>query len=337
MYGIASPFAGKKEVASFHLFGNKINMLGADSDTVLHGVGSDYLYFNEFLDIPEAVFNQLEMRCRKFWWGDYNPKATVHWVYDRVCHRPDVGFLKTTFLDNPYLSVAERRKILSYEPTHPDDRGKPRDKRRPHPTNIAAGTADEYMWDVYGLGLRSAPEGLIFKDVTYIDEFPTNIEKIYFGGDIGETESPSTLVKVGVDRKAKPNDTQKANIYIECLAYEPTPSTHAYVQLASTCMEKHWETWVDSAQPSYITAARSAGYRFLAVNKYPGSILDGIGIMKNYKIHLVKNQHYQAVLKEQTNYKRREVNGIRLEEPIDDFNHMWDAARYACLMNLRHN
>ena len=85
----------------------------------------------------------------------------------------------------------------------------------------------------------------------------------------------------------------------------------------------------------YISAARQSGYRALAVNKYPGSIIDGIGVMKNYRMHVLKNRFYEDVLKEMTNYRHREVNGIRLEEPIDDFNHFIDAARYAAISNLR--
>jgi phage terminase large subunit len=332
-YGISSPFADKQEVHSFKLFGNKINLLGADKESKFHGAGCDYFYINEAMDVSNGIFDQAEQRCRKYWWMDYNPKATQHWIFDKVCNRPDVTFLKTTFLDNPFISTPEKRKVLSYEPTHPEDRHLPREKRRPHPINIAAGTADEYMWDVYGLGLRSAPEGLIFKDVTYIDEFPTNLEKIYFGSDIGKTNSPSTAVKVGVDRKATVGEP--ANMYLECLGYEPTPSTLDYVRFLKTCFKDEDTVWADSAEPGFISAARTAGMRVLGVNKFPGSIMYGIGMMKNYKINIVKNKHYHSVLKEQTNYKFREVNGIRLDEPIDDFNHFWDGARYPVMSNLR--
>jgi len=48
MYGISSPFADRQEVASFKLFGNKINLLGADSDSVYHGVSCDYFWINRY-------------------------------------------------------------------------------------------------------------------------------------------------------------------------------------------------------------------------------------------------------------------------------------------------
>jgi len=181
-FGVASPFSQKQEVQSFRLFGNKINLMGADNPSKFHGASCDYFYINEALDVQQDVFDQLEMRCRKFWWMDFNPKFTDHWIYDKIQSRDDVGYLSTTFHDNPNVSDAEKRKILSYEPTE---------------ANIRQGTADDYMWNVYGLGLRSAPEGLIFQHVTWIDKFPENIEKIYHGCDFGYTQDPTALVKMG--------------------------------------------------------------------------------------------------------------------------------------------
>lgn len=306
-YGIRSPFADRQEVKSFKLFGNKINLLGADSPSVFHGVSCDYFYINEALDVSKAVFDQSEMRCRKFWFMDYNPRFTDHWVYDKICHRADVGFLKTTFRDNPFISPQEQAKILSYEPTE---------------YNIQQGTADDYLWNVYGLGLRSAPEGLIFQHVTWINEFPTNIEKIYWGSDIGYTNSPSTLVKMGVDG---------SNVYLQKIHYGPTPSSNEYIPIIREHAAKE-TVWADSAEPGYISDARKQGLRVLAVNKFPGSIKYGISLMKKFKIYIVDCPEWR---REQSNYKYREINGIRLDEPIDDFNHLWDASRYAAISNLR--
>lgn len=304
-FGIPSPFAHKQEVKQFKLFGNKINLLGADNPSVFHGVSCDYFYINESLDVSQAVFDQLEMRCRKFWWMDYNPKFTDHWVYDKVCSRPDVGFIKTTFKDNPFITPQERAKILSYEPTE---------------ENIRNGTADDYMWNVYGLGLRSAPEGLIFQHVTWIEKFPENIEKIYWGSDIGYTNSPSTIVKLGVHGQ---------NLYLEKKHYAPTPSSNEYIPVIKEHCPKD-AIWADSAEPGFIADARKAGLKVFAVNKFPGSIKYGISVLKKYKIHIVDCPEWR---REQSNYKYREINGIKLDEPVDDFNHLWDAARYPAIMN----
>jgi len=323
MYGIQSPFADKKDLQTFWLFTNRINLLGADSDTVLHGVGSDYIYFNEVLDIPRKAFDQMEMRCRKFWWCDYNPKYPQHWVYDSICNRPDVGFLKTTFMDNPFLSVAERSKILSYEPWHPDDRHKPVDSRRPHPINVKAGTADEYMWNVYGLGLRSAPQGVVFQYVTWVKEFPKNIEKVYYGMDFGYFEDPATIVKVGVDGD---------KIYLEKLWYGPMLNATQFEPIIAALGLKDANIWADSADPAFISDLNRLGCHVYAVKKFPGSIKYGIGLLRKYKMHIVDSPEFR---REQAQYVYREHNGIKTDEPIDAHNHLWDPARYAAIMNLR--
>jgi len=306
-FGIASPFQSKQEVQSFRLFGNKITMMGADNPSKFHGASCDYFYINEALDVNQDVFDQLEMRCRKFWWMDFNPKFTDHWIYDKIQPRDDVGYLSTTFHDNPNVSDAERRKILSYEPTE---------------TNIRQGTADDYMWNVYGLGLRSAPEGLIFQHVTWIDKFPENIEKIYHGCDFGYTQDPTALVKLGVDGE---------NLYLQKLFYKPTPSSNELIPVIRQ-MVPEANVWCDSSDPGMISDLRRAGLKVFAVNKFAGSINYGISLLKKYKIHLVDCPEWR---KEQASYRWREIRGIKLDEPIDESNHLWDASRYAAISNLR--
>ena len=58
------------------------------------------------------------------------------------------------------------------------------------------GTADPYMWDVYGMGLRRAPDGIIFPKVMG-ETVPGKLRKVYWGLVSG-IPCPSVLVKVGV-------------------------------------------------------------------------------------------------------------------------------------------
>jgi hypothetical protein len=289
MYGISSPFADRKEVGTFFLWGNKISLLGADSETVLHGCGSDYVYFNESLDISKNAFDQMEQRCRKFWWMDYNPKATDHWVFDKVAHRADVGFLKTTLFDNPFISRLEKNKIMGYLPvvhthiarelvergnkeTEAVFKAKNYDTRRNKDAfgdlalaelerakqNETQGTADDYMWLVYGEGLRTAPEGLVFKNVKWIKEFPTNLDKIFYGSDIGFSVDPSTIVKVGVSGR---------DMFLQKLFHEPTPSPGEYTPAIAEFVGRGKTVWADGGGDGMelIGRARKSGYKVLAV------------------------------------------------------------------------
>lgn len=323
MYGIQSPFADKQDVNSFKLFGNKINLLGADSDTVYHGVSCDYFWVNESLDVPQQVFDQSEQRCRKFWWQDYNPKVTEHWVFDRVCNRDDVTFIKTTLLDNPYVSSMEKRKILGYEPTHPDDRDLPIKKRRPHPTNIKNGTADDYMWNVYGLGLRSTPEGLVYQYVTWISEadYP-KIDKQFYAMDFGSVD-PTTLVQgcvIGND------------LYLKKLIYEPTDNPDRIAELIDAAgVSKKATMFGDSASAGNIAYLRRKGYKMFPISKPPGSVEFGISLLKRYNLHIVDSPEWKM---EQTSYKHRVINGIRQQHDFIGSDHLWDAARYLVMGNI---
>jgi phage terminase large subunit len=364
MFGIKSPFAFKQEVKSFKLFGNTINLLGCDSETVLEGVGCDYFFANEALNISKRALDQSEMRCRKFWWYDYNPKYSQHYIYDSVCTRPDVGFLKTTYRDNPYISDNERNKIESYQPVAAtkiamfygskdkidQNRIVAIQKAKAYNTklnpdgfpipdlielerckqNEKLGTADPYNWSVFGEGERTAPEGLIFPKVNWVNEFPNNIEKIYWGLDFGYSESPSTLVKFGVIGK---------EIYAQIMFYQPTPSSDILIPL----LKKHLPTenyncWADPSGEyggrTMITDCRKAGLKVYAANSYPGSIIDGIAILHKYNLNLIECPEWRT---EQQGYRKAEakVGGIKVmtDLPVDDKNHAFDALRISAIMN----
>jgi len=314
-FGLYSPFLDKKEVDSFKILGHKINLLGADKPSKFHGASCDYLWFNEMLDISNDIFDQSEMRCREFWWGDFNPKVSQHWVFQKVINRPDITTLRTTWEDNPYITKAERSKILSYEPIE---------------KNIKAGTADDYNWKVYGLGIGTPPEGLIFKYVNYIDQWPIDIAPIH-GLDFGFTVDPSSLVKVGEN---------KTDIFLELLMYEPTDNAsiiHDYaiansISTAIPCTADSSDKYTgeNKGTVEMVRDLKLKGWKIKKVSKTQ-SIMYWINRMKEKRINIIKNNLYQYAKTEQENYRLKSVNGIAINQPIDKFNHFWDASRYGIM------
>lgn len=336
-YGLDNPFHRNKEVGSFKIGKTKISFLGDGK----HGGGCDYAFFNEAMMIDQSIFDQVEMRCRKFWWMDYNPSFTEHWVFNNVLKRNDVGFLRTTFKDNPYISATELNKILSYEPWEigsyevtPEGEllylGKEITEKHqppPHIENIDQGTADEFMWKVYGLGLRGAMKGQIFKNVTYIDEFP-NLAHTY-GLDLGFVNDPTALVKHAEDAK---------NIYLELLLYEPIDNSEDLdAALTAVGVSKHDLITADSSDRytsekkgtvRMVIELQDQGWEIVKVSKTK-NIMYWIGSMRKKKIHIVRNHLYKYAKIEQENYVFKEVNGIYINQPIDKFNHFWDGSRYS--------
>ncbi|MCH8067833.1 MAG: hypothetical protein IID16_00970 [Candidatus Marinimicrobia bacterium] len=141
---------------SYKLYGNIIYFSGING-IGSHGERHDVVVMNEILEMQWDDVSQINQRCNELFIGDYNPRFTDHWVYDKIESRDDCKLFMSTQLMNPFLPKGQRDEILAYEPTT---------------YNIKKGTADDYLWAVYGLGKRAAPEGIIFKYVNYIDSFP---------------------------------------------------------------------------------------------------------------------------------------------------------------------
>jgi hypothetical protein len=94
--------------------------------------------------------------------------------------------------------------------------------------------------------------------------------------------------------------------------------------------------WADPSGESggkgMTSECRRNGLRVLAANTFSGSIKYGIALMKKYRIHLVE---HPDVRKEATNYVYKEIRGFFLDDPIDDYNHFWDAVRMAVMSNVK--
>jgi PBSX family phage terminase large subunit len=161
---------------NYTLYGNEIYFRGLDDSS--EGYPSDIVFINEALENNnKEKVEGLAMRCRKLMVYDWNPKYTQHWCFD-LQGQPNVHFTHSTYKNNKHLEQSIINKIESYCPWMFEDLHLPEKQRRPHLENIKNGTADKYRWQVYGEGIRSAPEGLIFEHVTWIDEFP-NIAHTY--------------------------------------------------------------------------------------------------------------------------------------------------------------
>lgn len=335
-FDLPNPFHNAREVPSFRIGKSTIHFLGDGK----HGGGCDYAFFNEAMMLRKEVFDQVEMRCRKFWWMDYNPSYTVHWVFDSVVTRDDVAFLRTTFRQNRHISPNELNKILSYEPWESGSyeakedgvyyKGNPisdNNQPPPHIRNIQQGTADAFMWKVYGLGLRGAMQGVIFNYINWINEIPHGLPPICTI-DFGFTNDPSMVNRYYEDA---------TNIYIEPLIYHPIDNPEDIsAALEKVGITKKMVCICDSADKythenkgavEMVRGLQKLGWQASKVKK-DKSVMFWLTSMKKKKINIVKNQLYKFAKKEAENYKWKEINGILINQPEDSFNHMWDSARY---------
>ena len=294
----------------YNLFGNDVYFRGLDDSA--EGYPSDIIFINEALENKnKEKVESLVMRCRKLAVYDWNPKYTMHWCFD-LEGQANTHFTHSTYKNNKHLELSVVKNIEKYEPT---------------PENIKAGTADEYRWKVYGLGIRSAPEGLIFNNVRYVDSWDDDIAFIY-GIDFGFTTDPTALVKVGC------NET---DIFCELLLYEPTENQY---MIDDYCKAKGIDTSIYTIADSsdkytgenkgtieMVHGLRSLGWTIDKVSKTK-SVMYWLGEMKQKRINIVNNQLVHHARKEQENYTFKMINGIAINQPVDKFNHFWDAVRY---------
>lgn len=335
-FGLDNPFHRAKEIKSIRIGKSTINFLGDGK----FGGGCDYAFFNEVMFIDKEIYRQVAMRCRVFWWMDFNPCFTDHWVFDSIIPRPDVAYMRTTFKDNPHITPNELNEILSTEPWESGSyevtpegelmyQGKPIDDNNQPPVNeknFKAGTIDEFYWKVFGLGLRGAMKGVIFENIFWIDEFP-DLDYIY-ANDFGFTNDPNAFGRYAEDEN---------NIYVEPLIYTPidTPSVLA-ATLDELMVEKEKPIACDSSDKysgekgtvEMVNGLHDLGYKEAFKISKTKDVMFWIGSMKKKKIHVVKNHLWKYVKKERENYRFKEINGIFINQPIDKHNHFWDMARY---------
>lgn len=335
-FELDNPFTRAKEVKSFRIGKSVINFLGDGK----YGGACDYAFFNEVMFINEAIFMQVAIRCRVFWWMDFNPCFTDHWVFNKIITREDVTYIKTTFKDNPYVSPNALNETLNTEPWEPGTyeveldqvlyKGKPIDDHNQPPVNrknARQGTIDVFFWKVFGLGLRGAMKGVVFPSVKYIDEFP-DMAYIY-GNDFGFTADPNATVRYAED---------DGNIFLELLCYSPVETPEDLdlffqkigidKETPIPCDSSDKYTGENKGTVEMVKGLRQKGYKAFKIKKNK-SVMFWLLSMKKKKIHIVRNGLYKKAKREQENYRFKEINGIMINQPIDKFNHFWDAARYA--------
>ena len=303
----------------YNLFGNEIKFIGLDDGA--EAKGSDIIFCNEILEVEsEELIRGWLIRCRLLFVADWNPKYTMHWVFEHE-KRPNAYFSKTTYKNNKHLQQEIISGIESMSPWHLEDLHLPEEQRRKHEENFKNGTVSEWNFKVYGMGIRANRNGLVYQNVTWVDEMPTEYDFEGFAMDLGFTTSPTSLSRiVSVNRK----------LYCECLIYEPTKDPIILYDLIKTLGLENKNIWCDSAHPVFIASLNQMGLNIFAIKKTP--VVDGIAIVNQFDLHLVKNVDVKA---EQENYSYRIINGITTDEPIKGHDHWWDAVRYNVLANFR--
>lgn len=281
---------------TYILNGNLVEFVSLDQPQKKRGTKRDYLWMNEANEFTFEDYQQLIMRTTGQAFLDYNPSDEFHWIYDKILTRPDCTFIKSTYLDNPFLPDSVKQEIEYLK------------------------EVDENYWRIYGLGEKGESKSTIYTNWRLCDDFPDFVDDVVIGIDFG-FNNPTAVVKVGCyDQKY---------LYIQQLLYETKlTNTDLIARLKEMKINPTWAVKCDCADPERIEELRRAGFNAQPCMKGKNSVKNGIDKIKRHSLYITKDS--VDVIKEVKFYKWKEdKDGNVLDEPVKFNDHSLDAIRYA--------
>ncbi len=236
----------------------------------------------------------------------FNPWNEHHWLKKRFFDTPsaDVFSQTTNYTCNEWLDAADLRVFEDMKARNP---------RR---------------YRVAGLGEWGIVDGLVYENFEEkafdIDEIRTLPSvRSAFGLDYGYTNDPSAFVALLIDTAAK-------TLWVFDEIYERGMSNERIAERITRAGYAKEKIIADCAEPKSNARLRALGLsRIEGSRKGRDSIRSGIDFIQDLKIFV----HPRCVnfLTEISNYTWAVdgKTGQKINKPIDDFNHLMDAMRYA--------
>lgn len=298
----------------FNCYGNEIQLIGLDDPQKAHGRKQHITWLNEAIEVPWISAAQLMQRTEEIQIFDWNPSQSKHWLFDKIIPQPDVFHDHSTFNDNPFLPAMVRNQLKSYELT---------------PENIANGTADAYMWEVYGLGLRAERKGKIYPSWRTYTELPDSAKFVGYGIDFGYND-PMVVVAMWLDST---NEPTKGIYFKEIIYQSELTDTMLAARMSELELNPSDDYCADAANKGGIATLRQLGFRVYKCNKGADSIEHGIKLLKSQPVYV--HAKSANMLNEVDSYCwKLGIDGEPMDQPVDRENHAMDAARYIATWHL---
>ena len=285
-----------KSENTFQYKNHLVEFLSVDDSQKIRGRKRTHCFLNEGNELHWEDFNQLNMRTTEEILIDFNPSDPVHWIYEEIIERDDCFLSVTTYKDNQFLPSELVNEIERIKDRDPD------------------------YWRVYGEGQRAVfSNRQIFQNWEYIPlkEFPEL--DWHLGCDFGFSNDPTAILMV-----AKKNE----KLYVHELLYAKGMTNRDIAEFLKREGKNQMLMYCDSAEPKSIEELRQMDCLAKAAIKGAGSINAGISLIKEFDV--IVSSESKNLQKEQQMYFWEELkDGTIINKPIDKFNHMMDALRYA--------
>lgn len=303
----------RKSTGQVILFRGLDDPLKVTSVTVEHGylcwawLEEAYEVMNEddFNILDESIRGECPAPLFKQWTITFNPWNERHWLKKRFFDAPpdpDILAITTNYLCNEWLDAADLKVFEDMRIRNP---------RR---------------YQVAGLGNWGIVDGLVYEnwreerfDIDEIRALPGIVS--CFGLDYGYTNDPTAGFCGMLDKGAK-------RLYVFDEIYEKGMSNRKiYETIVSMGYAKERFTG-DSAEPKSNDELRGLGLRITGAQKGRDSVMNGVQWIQDLEI--IVHPRCVNFLTEISNYTwDKDKFGVKLNAPIDDFNHLMDAMRYA--------
>ena len=246
--------------------------------------------------LPEGMYHQVVLT--------FNPWSDRHWLKKRFFDTPSSNVLAmtTNYRCNEFLSQSD---LLLFE------------EMKKNPRRYAV--AGEGDWGVVdGLVYENWKEQVF--DTSEITRRAT--VKSAFGLDFGYTNDPSAFICLLVDETAR-------EIYVFDEMYQKGMSNDDIGEELVRRGYSKERIRADSAEPKSIAYLRKKYLRRIrAAKKGPDSIMAGVTLIQDYTI--IIHPSCVSFITEISNYTwATDKFDNKINKPVDDFNHLMDAMRYA--------
>lgn len=258
---------------------------------------------DDFNILDESIRGEVPPHLFKQWTITFNPWNEHHWLKKRFFDTPDEDILAitTNYQCNEWLDAADKKVFETMKENNP---------RR---------------YSVAGLGNWGIVDGLVFENWEErefdVDEVKQSCDSA-FGLDFGYTNDPTALWCGLIN-------LQRKTIYVFDEMYEKGLSNEKIHENITNMGYSKERITADCAEPKSIDRLRTLGIqRIRPARKGKDSVSNGIDFIQDF--HIVIHPRCVNFITEISNYTWSEDKfGNKLNVPIDDFNHLMDAMRYA--------
>lgn len=238
----------------------------------------------------------------------FNPVSKLNWVYKAFFEEgvsidyERTAIFQSTYKDNRFLDVDNRRTIEDLA------------KRNPA------------YYRIYALGEFATLDKLVFPEYTKkrLDPNGSTLKKLpsYFGLDFGFND-PAAFIHLKVDEK------DKKIYFLDEFVEKGLLSNQLFQKIDEFGYRKEVIT-ADCARPETIAELQKLGVsRIRPSKKGKDSVIHGIQYLMQFE--LIVDDRCVKLMEELENYtwKKDKKTGEYTDEPVDSYNHVIDAARYA--------